>query len=67
MDDLPSEMIESIFHHLDAFDAHRFGLTQRRAFEVIQSERKLAKSKELKKSQYDYQAVDAHWGFRKRP
>lgn len=41
MDHLPSEIIERIFHHLDAFDAHRFGLTQRRAFEVIRFEREL--------------------------
>lgn len=40
MNNLPTEIVQCIFHHLDAFDAHRFGLTHQRAFRVILSERK---------------------------
>lgn len=42
MNDLPTEIFGCIFHHLDAFDAHRFGMTHHRAFQVINAERELA-------------------------
>jgi hypothetical protein len=42
MNNLPSEIFACIFHHLDAFDAHRFGLTHHRALQVINSERERA-------------------------
>jgi hypothetical protein len=42
MNDLPSELFGCIFHNLDAFDAHRFGMTHHRAFQVINAERELA-------------------------
>ena len=50
MDDLPFVIIGYIFHYLDAFDAHRFGLAHQRAFQVIRSEREQNK---LIKSHYN--------------
>jgi hypothetical protein len=43
MEDLPIDVIEHfVLRYLDAFDAHRFGLTQSRALKVIQRERERA-------------------------
>ena len=52
MDDLPFDMFECVFDHLNAFDAHRFGVTHRRALRVIRSERELARGPGVQ-SRYD--------------
>ena len=60
MENLPNQMIEYlVLEHLDAFDAHRFGLTQQRALQVITDER--ARSKAGAETQYDrwFDDVDA--------
>ena len=58
MEDLPIDTIEYVFRYLDAFDAHRFGLTQSRALEVIRRERERAQTPGVE-TQYDRWFADA--------